>query len=63
MSASSVSAFCVLPHPETSPFFCVAIAFFLFQERPPLIVYLGGLLTMEHGWRPANERRNKVALE
>lgn len=34
----------------TSPFFSVAIAFFLFRERPELIVYLGGLLTIAGTW-------------
>ncbi len=33
-----------------SPFFSVAIAFFLFRERPELIVYLGGLLTIAGTW-------------
>ena len=34
----------------TSPFFSVAIAFFLFQDRPGLIVYLGGILTVAGTW-------------
>ena len=38
------------PIRRPSPFFSVAIAFFLFRERPELIVYLGGLLTIAGTW-------------
>jgi drug/metabolite transporter, DME family len=40
----------------TSPFFSVAIAFFLFRERPELIVYLGGLLTIAGTWLVSYKR-------
>jgi drug/metabolite transporter, DME family len=44
----------------TSPFFSVAIAFFLFQERPPLIVYLGGLSTIAGTWLVAYKRAGET---
>lgn len=40
----------------TSPFFSVAIAFFLFQDRPGLIVYLGGILTVAGTWLVSYKR-------
>ncbi len=40
----------------TSPFFSVAIAFFLFRERPELIVYVGGLLTIAGTWLVSYKR-------
>ena len=40
----------------TSPFFSVAIAFFLFDDRPALIVYLGGLLTIAGTWMISYQR-------
>ena len=40
----------------TSPFFSVAIAFFVFRERPELIVYLGGLLTIAGTWLVSYKR-------
>lgn len=40
----------------TSPFFSVAIAFFLFHERPELIVYVGGLLTIAGTWAVSYRR-------
>lgn len=51
----------------TSPFFSVAIAFFLFRERPELIVYLGGYRrhmggVIQTGWRsPVARHRSCVA--
>jgi drug/metabolite transporter, DME family len=44
----------------TSPFFSVAIAFFLFQERPQLIVYLGGLLTIAGTWLVSYKRAGEA---
>jgi len=44
----------------TSPFFSVAIAFFLFQERPELIVYLGGLLTVAGTWMVSYKRAGEA---
>jgi drug/metabolite transporter, DME family len=44
----------------TSPFFSVAIAFFLFQERPPLIVYLGGLSTIAGTWLVSYKRAGET---
>jgi uncharacterized membrane protein len=44
------------PMRGTSPFFSVAIAFFLFHERPELIVYLGGLLTIAGTWAVSYQR-------
>ena len=40
----------------TSPFFSVAIAFFLFHDRPELIVYVGGLLTIAGTWAVSYQR-------
>lgn len=40
----------------TSPFFSVAIAFFLFHDRPEWIVYLGGLLTIAGTWAVSYQR-------
>ena len=40
----------------TSPFFAVAIAFFLFHERPELAVYVGGLLTIAGTWLVSYKR-------
>ena len=40
----------------TSPFFSVAIAFFVFRERPELIVYVGGLLTIAGTWLVSYKR-------
>jgi drug/metabolite transporter, DME family len=40
----------------TSPFFSVAIAFFLFRDRPGLIVYLGGVLTVAGTWLVSYKR-------
>jgi DME family drug/metabolite transporter len=40
----------------TSPFFSVAIAFFLFRERPELVVYVGGLLTIAGTWLVSYKR-------
>jgi DME family drug/metabolite transporter len=40
----------------TSPFFAVAIAFFVFRERPELIVYFGGLLTIAGTWLVSYKR-------
>jgi DME family drug/metabolite transporter len=40
----------------TSPFFSVAIAFFLFHERPELVVYIGGLLTIAGTWLVSYQR-------
>ena len=40
----------------TSPFFSVAIALFVFRERPELIVYLGGLLTIAGTWLVSYKR-------
>jgi drug/metabolite transporter, DME family len=44
----------------TSPFFSVAIAFFLFQERPPPIVYLGGLSTIAGTWLVSYKRAGET---
>jgi uncharacterized membrane protein len=44
----------------TSPFFSVAIGFFLFQERPPLIVYLDGLSTIAGTWLVSYERAGET---
>ena len=44
------------PMRGTSPFFSVAIAFFLFHERPELVVYLGGLLTIAGAWAVSYHR-------
>ena len=44
----------------TSPFFSVAIAFFLFRERPELIVYLGGLLTIAGTWLVSYKRAGEA---
>ncbi|MEO6163526.1 MAG: DMT family transporter [Candidatus Binatia bacterium] len=40
----------------TSPFFSVAIAFFLFHDRPGLIVYIGGILTVAGTWLVSYKR-------
>ena len=40
----------------TSPLFSVAIAFFLFHDRPGLIVYLGGVLTVAGTWLVSYKR-------
>lgn len=44
----------------TSPFFSVAIAFFLFQERPELLVYLGGVLTVAGTWMVSYQRAGEA---
>jgi drug/metabolite transporter, DME family len=44
----------------TSPFFSVAIAFFLFRERPELIVYLGGLFTIAGTWLVSYKRAGEA---
>lgn len=44
----------------TSPFFSVAIAFFLFQDRPGLIVYLGGILTVAGTWLVSYKRAGEA---
>lgn len=44
----------------TSPFFAVAIAFFLFHERPPWIVYAGGLLTIAGTWLVSYKRTGET---
>ena len=44
----------------TSPFFSVAIAFFVFRERPELIVYLGGLLTIAGTWSVSYKRAGEA---
>jgi len=44
----------------TSPFFSVAIAFFLFHDRPGLIVYLGGILTVAGTWLVSYKRVGEV---
>jgi uncharacterized membrane protein len=44
----------------TSPFFSVAIAFFLFHDRPGLIVYLGGLLTVAGTWLVSYKRTGEA---
>jgi drug/metabolite transporter, DME family len=44
----------------TSPFFSVAIAFFLFRERPELLVYLGGLLTIAGTWLVSYKRAGEA---
>ena len=44
----------------TSPFFSVAIAFFLFQDRPSLIVYLGGILTVAGTWLVSYNRAGEA---
>src|SRR5688572_13270693 len=40
----------------TSPFFSVAIAFFLLHDRPEVIVYVGGLLTIAGTWAVSYQR-------
>jgi len=44
----------------TSPFFSVAIAFFLFHDRPGLIVYLGGILTVAGTWLVSYKRTGEA---
>lgn len=44
----------------TSPFFSVAIAFFLFHDRPGLIVYLGGVLTVAGTWLVSYKRAGEA---
>ena len=44
----------------TSPFFSVAIAFFLFHERPELVVYIGGLLTIAGTWLVSYQRAGEA---
>ena len=44
----------------TSPFFSVAIAFVRFRERPELIVYLGGLLTIAGTWLVSYKRAGEA---
>ena len=44
----------------TSPFFAVAIAFFLFHDRPGLIVYLGGILTVAGTWLVSYKRTGEA---
>jgi drug/metabolite transporter, DME family len=44
----------------TSPFFSVAIAFFVFRERPELIVYFGGLLTIAGTWLVSYKRAGEA---
>ena len=45
----------------TSPFFSVAIAFFLFNDRPELVVYLGGVLTIAGTWAVSYHRPGESA--
>lgn len=40
----------------TSPLFSVAIAFFLFHDRPGLIIYIGGILTVAGTWLVSYKR-------
>lgn len=40
----------------TAPFFTVALAFFVLRERPELIVYLGGILTVAGTWMVSYKR-------
>ena len=44
----------------TSPLFSVAIAFFLFQDRPAFIVYLGGILTVAGTWLVSYRRAGEA---
>jgi len=44
----------------TSPFFSVAIAFFLFHDRPGWIVYLGGILTVAGTWLVSYRRAGEA---
>lgn len=44
----------------TSPFFSVAIAFFVFRERPEWLVYLGGLSTIAGTWLVSYERAGEA---
>ncbi|HEY7715511.1 MAG TPA: DMT family transporter [Candidatus Binatia bacterium] len=44
----------------TSPLFSVAIAFFLFQDRPDFIVYLGGILTVAGTWLVSYRRAGEA---
>jgi uncharacterized membrane protein len=44
----------------TSPLFSVAIAFFLFHDRPGLIVYLGGVLTVAGTWLVSYKRAGEA---
>lgn len=44
----------------TSPFFSVAIAFVLFHDRPGLVVYLGGLLTVAGTWLVSYQRAGEA---
>ncbi|HSK28952.1 MAG TPA: DMT family transporter [Candidatus Limnocylindria bacterium] len=44
----------------TAPFFTVAIAFFVLQERPELIVYLGGILTVAGTWMVSYKRAGEA---
>jgi drug/metabolite transporter, DME family len=44
----------------TSPLFSVALAFFLFHDRPGLIVYLGGLLTITGTWLVSYKRAGEA---
>jgi drug/metabolite transporter, DME family len=44
----------------TAPFFTVAIAFFVLHERPELIVYLGGILTVAGTWMVSYKRAGEA---
>ncbi|HUF41867.1 MAG TPA: DMT family transporter [Verrucomicrobiae bacterium] len=44
----------------TAPFFTVALAFFVLQERPELIVYLGGILTVAGTWMVSYKRAGEA---
>ncbi len=46
----------------TAPLFSVAIAFFLFHERPALIVYLGGVLTVAGTWLVSYKREGEAEV-
>jgi uncharacterized membrane protein len=45
----------------TSPLFAVAIAFFLLDDRPGWIVYLGGVLTVAGTWLVSYKRAGEAA--
>lgn len=44
----------------TSPLFSVAIAYFLFQDRPGWIVYFGGFLTVTGAWLVSYKRAGEA---
>jgi drug/metabolite transporter, DME family len=44
----------------TAPFFTVALAFFVLGERPELIVYLGGILTVAGTWMVSYKRAGEA---